>query len=346
MTAKTGKAGRGVFAVGVVLSVLGVGWGALVVPRLLGARATSSWPTVEGVVTSSEVRMKEDSSGDARYVPEITYRYTVDGVKRSSDRIAYASRRISSRSDAREIADRYPVGEQVRVHYDPDDPYTAVLEPGASSGAYIAAVVAGAFMLGGVLVIARAFAPKRPSQFRTQEPTTRPELRRLVFGIGALAFLGMGIAALILGAGQLKEARASKSWPSVQGIVVSSSVQRSSDHDDRDYYQASVVYEYAVGGVTYSCNRISYGTTRGRPEDAREEVKRYPKGKPVEVYYDPDDPDAAILEPGKAGEPYLWLGLGGAFTLVGLVGLGLVLFKRKSAAASEGEDTPASTYTA
>jgi hypothetical protein len=338
MSARAGKAGRRVFAVGVVLIVLGVGWGALVVPRLLGAMATSSWPTVRGVVVSSEVRWKEGSSGTARYVAEITYSYVVNDVKRSSDRIAYTNPRTDSRSDAREITDRYPVGKQVQLHYDPDDPYTAVLEPGASTGAYIAVAVAGVLMLGGVLVIARAFAPKPSPQLRTQEPRTRPDPRRIVFGVGALIFLGAGVGLLVLGTGQLKKARASESWPSVQGIVVSSTVERSSEHDNTDHYQASVVYEYAVDGVTYSCNRVSYGATRGLQEEAQAEAKRYPKGKRVEVYYDPDDPDVAVLEPGKAGEPYLWLGLGGAFAVVGLIGLGVAVFAgRKSGMALERE---------
>jgi hypothetical protein len=346
MSAETGKAGRGAFIAGVVLIVLGVGWGALVVPRLLGAMATSSWPTVEGVVTSSEIKLDEGSSGTATYEAKITYGYTVDGVRRSCDRIAYAERHTNRRSDAREITERYPVGKRVQVHYDHDDPYTAVLEPGASTGAYIAVAVAVVFALGGVLVVARAFAPERSPQLRTQVPMTRPELRRIIFGIGAFIFLGVGIGLFAVSARQLREARASESWPSVQGIVVSSSVQSTNDRDDDPYYSASVTYEYSVDGVTYSCGRVSYDTTRGRLKDAQEKVKRYPKGKQVEVHYNPGNPDVAVLEPGRTGEPYPWLGLGGAFTVVGLVGLGFVIFKRKPTAASEGGNTSAPTYTA
>ena len=47
--------------------------------------------------------------------------------------------------EALEVTDRYPVGAEVQVHFDPEDPANAVLEPGADASTYGMFAIAGAF---------------------------------------------------------------------------------------------------------------------------------------------------------------------------------------------------------
>lgn len=63
-----------------------------------------------------------------------------------------------------------------------------------------------------------------------------------------------------------------------------------------------------------SSEKVSVGgcssDNRGPP---RQIVNKYPAQKPVTVYFDPSDPAAAILEPGKTGGMFVLLGLLGIF---------------------------------
>ena len=98
---------------------------------------------------------------------------------------------------------------------------------------------------------------------------------------------------------QLKAQRA-KSWPSVLGKVLESSMRAVLDNRGRTY-QAYILYEYAVGGVTHRSDvwRLGVGSSSFTKASTRA-VERYPAGTAVTVFFDPDNPADAILEPGKA----------------------------------------------
>ncbi len=144
--------------------------------------------------------------------------------------------------------------------------------------------------------------------------------------ISLICFI-VGGAAVFFGSGQIKAAKQSSDWPTVQGSVVSSEVSRSRSSGGKNRtkttYQSDVLYDYVVNGTTYSANKVSFGEVgRGTPAPAREIVNRYPKGKNVTVYYNPDKPETAVLEPGMSAAVYFVSGFGGVFLFFGL----LVLF--------------------
>ena len=61
------------------------------------------------------------------------------------------------------------------------------------------------------------------------------------------------------------------------------------------------MYEYAVGGVSYSSSNISFTADQDSVSGcgfAREALKSYPPGKAVSVYYDPQNPKDSVLIPG------------------------------------------------
>jgi hypothetical protein len=63
------------------------------------------------------------------YVPEITYRYEVDGRVHSGNRVFLSDTGFSKRREAQEVIDRYPPGSAVSVLYNPAHPKRACLEP-------------------------------------------------------------------------------------------------------------------------------------------------------------------------------------------------------------------------
>lgn len=104
-----------------------------------------SWPTVPGEIVES--RLKEDTDPDSiRWSPQLSFRYEVGARSLTSSRIA-ASLFYEGREGAQAIVDRYPVGRQVEVHYDPAAPEVAVLETGTSPTASIFRFVAYSLFL-------------------------------------------------------------------------------------------------------------------------------------------------------------------------------------------------------
>jgi hypothetical protein len=59
----------------------------------------------------------------------------------------------SNDAPAREILARYPQGQQVTVYYDPSDPRTCVLEPGATPGTYQGYLLGGLGLLCGPILL-------------------------------------------------------------------------------------------------------------------------------------------------------------------------------------------------
>jgi hypothetical protein len=108
----------------------------LLIDRLGQRRAlrAARWPVAPGIVTSSGiVRRWGFGSGvwmaGLWYVPEVAYRYEVDGRKYAARRVFLTDTGFSRRRKAQEVVARYPRGTGVAVHYDPARPKRACLEP-------------------------------------------------------------------------------------------------------------------------------------------------------------------------------------------------------------------------
>lgn len=107
---------------------------------------------------------------------------------------------------------------------------------------------------------------------------------------------------------KLRQVRAASRWPSVPGEIVSartSSKKVTTHHATYDEQEdrkerrnfARITYRYMVGGKQYVSSRLSLGEDLGNA-DVQATLERYPKGRVVEVYYDPAAPGKAVLERG------------------------------------------------
>lgn len=119
-----------------------------------------------------------------------------------------------------------------------------------------------------------------------------------------------------------RDGRRSLGWPSVSGQVTSSSVtlettQADSDSRLESTYYPSVSYDYRVDGQSLKGSRIGVGGAEGtaRKEDAEAVAGRYAVGSKVDVYYDPANPEYAVLVRG-ANITMVWIiAAGGAVGL-------------------------------
>jgi hypothetical protein len=115
----------------VAIFVLAISAAALVtgVAMMAASRKARSWPVVAGQVVERGVgpATTTGASRAGRYFePRVTYTYEVAGKAFRGHRIGLAPDAFDE-DKAKRVADALPA--QVEVHYNPDDPSDAVLEP-------------------------------------------------------------------------------------------------------------------------------------------------------------------------------------------------------------------------
>ena len=121
----------------------------------------------------------------------------------------------------------------------------------------------------------------------------------------------IGLAFTRSGARSVIRGRKALAWRSVTGEVLSSETKVVRDSSGESYARAAVRYRYHVGHERIG-TRISFEAEFNSSDSSRalNWVLRYPKGTHVKVYYDPDDADEAVLEPGEGNLSVLFLGIG------------------------------------
>jgi hypothetical protein len=125
----------------------------------------------------------------------------------------------------------------------------------------------------------------------------------LVFTFLWTAFVGT--ADVIMGCNAVRQAR-TLGFAAAEGEVRSCSVAVVSD-DEGTSYDVRVEYAYEVGEETFTSTRVRYDPLWGCASAARFKAD-HPPGSPVMVYYDPEDPDEAVLQRGlDGGELFLTL---------------------------------------
>lgn len=136
-------------------------------------------------------------------------------------------------------------------------------------------------------------------------------LGALIIGVGAPA----GFIAMQQG---VDSAHQSLVWPSTRGWITESHFTPQSDNSI--YADLHVEYIYRVNEISYTANQIqipgifSLGSDNNYTLEQAELITlfRYPPERSVRVFYDPNDPSNATLEPANIDKPveqYVWTSL-------------------------------------
>lgn len=137
-----------------------------------------------------------------------------------------------------------------------------------------------------------------------------------LFLVAGAVFTGFGIHGLALGF-------ASRSWPSTEGQITQSKVERRTPPMNERIrfgspaYFAVVTYEFTVDGATYKADRVASADIGWGEAHARRIAERYPKGSDVRVYYMPENPSTCLLEPGFQGQAFISPSIGLFVLLLG-----------------------------
>jgi Protein of unknown function (DUF3592) len=265
-------------------------------------QAASHWDKIEGVITVSKVDQPpahvSDDLDDA--TPIIRYRYRVGGQDIESDQVRIGGVPLMTRVLAGGLVARYPVGAHVDVHIDPNDPKNALLEPTQQSN--LGALIAFTVVFG---VIAATLTAHSIAGHVLYTSNGVP-LFVFAMPILVLLFAVLGVIAFVRGR---RQASASARWPTVAGIITTSDVIEEAiedkENDDKSFirktyrYQVDLRYAYQVGKRDFVGTEANWGGAAiyGLREQAEKAAGQYGVGRPVTVYYDPEQPGNAVLEP-------------------------------------------------
>ena len=124
-----------------VLLVMGLVLGGIGLSRYQAGKASTAWPFVKAQITYSHASYHKGEPG-SEYMPTVKYSYTVTSKRYTGNRITASDVYEKSKSGADDILRQYPVGGQVSVYYDPENPGSSLLKVGVKQNIYI--MMAGA----------------------------------------------------------------------------------------------------------------------------------------------------------------------------------------------------------
>jgi len=265
------------------------------------------WPSTKGEIIASNVQpySVDDETGDERSCVSIGYSYAVKGKTYKGDRIGWSKKTIMPTPAALSLSARYPVGASVPVFHDPDKPGSSLLEPRGQGRS--AAMMPMVLFLIVFSVIEISLLPLALLGYNPTTPGGMP-----LFGFFLpLAGLAMAIGGVLSYLRLRRMAVASRHWPKAPGKIISATVSTVHEHERGDTegtisrttkkYRADVQYAYRVGQLGFASAAITMGWTPlyGFARDAEAVVAKYPVGTKVDVYYDPENPEVAVLQPGS-----------------------------------------------
>ncbi len=124
-------------------------------------------------------------------------------------------------------------------------------------------------------------------------------------------FLLGGLLATVRGLMIILKARKTRHWPCVEGIIEESRL--SSDNHD---LLPHILFRYTIRQSDYKRTMEFPVDITPSQEFSTSYVQKYPVGARVQVYYNPNNPQNATLEPG----------LGKGDWLIFVIGLGMLFF--------------------
>ena len=140
--------------IGAALAIFGVFF-------LKSAQASRAWPNTMGEVQAIKATRHTTGTGGSvtTYNYVVAYEYEVDDRTYTGDRYSLGSGSTASpQYDSPSAAQRagkeaYPPGSEVTVYYDPANPTSTVLKPGANWGTYVPLIMGLVFLPSGFLFL-------------------------------------------------------------------------------------------------------------------------------------------------------------------------------------------------
>ncbi|MBS0292040.1 MAG: DUF3592 domain-containing protein [Proteobacteria bacterium] len=286
----------------------------------LWARRLAQWQAVPGRIEAAQAASAADTGIDNLQYDlraQLRYSFTWQGRQHSGSRIGAGPEGGGLRTT--QTLQRYPVGSQVTVYVNPQDPRQTLLEPGLPEHWARDAVrlLLGLWLLAWTL----AALVRGAGQWLQAHPAWLAQAREP--RLAALAG-GMGLLTLLIVLAGLRQRLRAAQWPVVAGVVTFSGVRSQAvqfSGSQTTMYQARVEYRYEVGGQAYTGWKLGLAPAAASDRGAAQaKAARYPEGKAVQVRYNPQEPGQAYVENSSALQ---WI----AMLLAGLALCGVALYQ-------------------
>jgi hypothetical protein len=112
-------------------------------------------------------------------------------------------------------------------------------------------------------------------------------------------FILIGLALIGWTIFSYRKAQEALSWPTASGKILSSAL-RHEKGGEISGYEPEILYKYQAYGVHHIADVIQFGGIPLSPKkEAQRIVEQYPIGREITVYFNPNKPAQAVLEPGK-----------------------------------------------
>ncbi len=126
-------------------------------------------------------------------------------------------------------------------------------------------------------------------------------------------FVFAGLATSVWGWIMMSKGRKTRHWPATEGTI-----EESSPTSKNDELMPHIEFSYKVMDIRYRrVMEFASGTHPSR-ELSASYTRKYPVGARVEVFYDPEQPERAALEPGAGRDDWLIFAIGVSATLFGI----------------------------
>lgn len=279
------------FAPGVLVAVA-------TVVKLREVRIASRYRATSGVVVTSGIESRRrvglNEKPMVENFPKIVFEYEVGQRKYKGHRISVAEEKGNFLVES--TLERYPVGREVTVYFDPTSPGTSVLErdlpPEFWKGMWICFGLffgVPAFFVLEYSSIPRHIAALLPHPERAGAVTLACTVT-LVFLMFAAAFF--------------RQVAAERRYLPAKGRIVGSTTREfelvdSSDlQRTRTRFRADIEYSYRVGDREYRGNtrHSNVDVVAGAASSFSRLLRKYEKGREVTIYYDPREPSVSVLE--------------------------------------------------
>lgn len=126
------------------------------------ADASQNWPNTTGRILLSETRTSQTRDDDGNlqapaYFPYVEYDYILNGQVYKSHKLTFGSHEtFTARATAASRLAPYPVGANVTLYYNPENPGDSVLErraPKSKSGLVVGIIFIGMAACGGLIAL-------------------------------------------------------------------------------------------------------------------------------------------------------------------------------------------------
>lgn len=254
-----------------------------------------AYAVTKGKVLISKIESRRRTGTSSKPVvenfPKVVFEYQVDGKKLRGERISIGEQ--AGNYTVETTLERYAVGREVEIYYDPKRPDRAVLERDLPPVFWQGMLIAIGVFFGGPLFLAYAF-----TDLPAKIASSLPHPGRAVVVVGG------GIATLFLGgiaAAMWKQFLAERRYVAANGRIVESTTVA---YDTvlngvmRKMYRANIVYAYRVGKREYRGNnlRTSVDVSKRGASSFASLLARYPVGREVAVWHDAVEPSNSVLK--------------------------------------------------